>query len=139
MSSYEYEISSLKNELIKEKEKKEKDDDITEIIVSLNDIEGINCKIVFDDSMKLIIRSFEEDSWFEFYGRFLKMKKEDWIELEKRLIPGNSHVGLYLEILCETNRLKLNMIDTLIEFDLYKHGYNNSDVDLTDVFYTDIS
>jgi hypothetical protein len=140
MSSYKYEISSLKNELIKEKEKKEKDNEITEIIVTISEIEGINCKIVFkDDMLKLIIHSFEEDSWFEFYEMFLKMKKEEWIKLEKRLIPVNIHEITNFEILRKMNLLKKDMIDTLIELDLQKYGYNNSDVDTTDVFYTDIS
>ena len=118
-SFYRIEINRLNDELSEVKEKKVKENETIETIFSISYIEGLNCKVIFEDSMiKLFIYLIEENAEVELYEMFLKMGKEEWKDLAKRLIPGDVHVKTYLHKLSEINRLKKNMFDMLIEYDL---------------------
>ena len=139
MNYIKYVNHSLTRELNDKKERKVIENNITKIMFSIRDIEGINCKIMYEDeTVKLIINNLE-DCHHDFFGMFLKMKKEEWKDLLKRLIPGNSQEKMYLDTMSMFNRLKKGPVDELLYMVEKKRQLDIIGLDSSDVFYTEKS
>ena len=69
----------------------------------------------------------------------MKMKKEEWKDLLKRLIPGNPQEKMYLDTMSMFNRLKKDPVDELLYMVEKKRQLDILGLDSSDVFYTEKS